>query len=318
MRCIDVFNGDADGLCALRQMRLAEPAASLLVTGVKRDIGLLERVHAGAGDVVTVLDVSLERNRAGLLRLLASGARVRYYDHHHAGEVPEHPRLEAHVDASGGLCTAMIVDRLLGGRFRAWAVAAAFGDGLDEAALELGARVPLGPHALEQLRELGRSLNYNAYGETEADLHVPPAALYRALAGYDDPLRFAIEDPLYTRLDAGRRADLASASEVQPHWTGAAGAVYVLPEADWSRRVSGTLAHQLAARRRHGAIAVLTPRREGGLLVSVRVAARARGAADEFCRGFAGGGGRREAAGIDRLPRAELEDFVRRFAAAFR
>ena len=318
VRHIDVFNGDADGLCALRQLRLAEPAAALLVTGVKRDIGLLGRVRAGAGDLVTVLDVSLDRNRAGLQRLLAGGARVRYYDHHYAGEVPAHPGLEAHLDASGGLCTAMIVDRRLGGRFRTWAVAAAFGDGLDQAALDLGATLPLGPHALEQLRELGRSLNYNAYGESEADLHVPPAALYRTLAGYDDPLRFAIEDPLCARLDAGRRDDLAAAGAVQPYWTGLAGAAYVLPDADWSRRVSGTLAHQLAGQRAHGAVAVLTPRRDGGWMASVRVAAGGRGAADAFCRGFPGGGGRREAAGIDRLPPAQLDDFVKRFAAAFR
>ena len=42
-RAIDVFNGDADGLCALHQLRLAEPLADAqLVTGVKRDIALLD------------------------------------------------------------------------------------------------------------------------------------------------------------------------------------------------------------------------------------------------------------------------------------
>ena len=58
MRRIDVFNGDADGLCALRQLRLAEPAASELVTGVKRDIALLERAEvgrAGPGDLVSLV-----------------------------------------------------------------------------------------------------------------------------------------------------------------------------------------------------------------------------------------------------------------------
>ncbi len=45
----DVFNGDADGLCALHQLRLAKPAAAELITGVKSDIALLHRVHAGAG-----------------------------------------------------------------------------------------------------------------------------------------------------------------------------------------------------------------------------------------------------------------------------
>ena len=48
-RLFDVFNGDADGLCALHQLRLAEPADSELVTGPKRDISLLKRVNAAAG-----------------------------------------------------------------------------------------------------------------------------------------------------------------------------------------------------------------------------------------------------------------------------
>ena len=42
----DVFNGDADGICALLQLRLEEPLVSTRITGIKRDIALLERVHA--------------------------------------------------------------------------------------------------------------------------------------------------------------------------------------------------------------------------------------------------------------------------------
>ena len=33
MKFYDVFNGDADGLCALHQLRLAEPRDAVLVTG---------------------------------------------------------------------------------------------------------------------------------------------------------------------------------------------------------------------------------------------------------------------------------------------
>ena len=61
MPLIDVFNGDADGLCALHQLRLADPADSELVTGPKRDISLLKRVQARAGDRITVLDLTLAR-----------------------------------------------------------------------------------------------------------------------------------------------------------------------------------------------------------------------------------------------------------------
>src|SRR6185312_14929592 len=80
MRSYDVFNGDADGICALHQLRLADPVDSELVTGLKRDIELLKAVPAERGDVVTVLDVSLDRNRAALAALLERGVRVRYFD----------------------------------------------------------------------------------------------------------------------------------------------------------------------------------------------------------------------------------------------
>jgi len=316
MRRIDVFNGDADGLCALRQLRLAEPAKSELVTGVKRDIALLARVQAGAGDLVSVLDVSLERNRAALLGLLERGARVRYFDHHYAGEIPSHPGLEARIDASPGVCTSILVDRHLGGRFRAWAVAAAFGDGLDQSAMDLGATIPLGAAELEKLRELGRSLNYNAYGETEADLLVPPAKLYGVLARYDDPLQFVAAGGLYDRLNKGRHEDLEAAAEVAPRWSAAGGMVLVLPDAPWSRRVSGTLANHLAGLHRGQAVAVLAPR-GAGYVVSLRIPAGARRGADEFCRDYPGGGGRKEAAGIDLLPAAGLDDFVNRFTSNY-
>ena len=110
------FNGDADGLCALQQLRLAGGPPGPLVTGVKRDIALLERVAAVPGDHCTVLDVSLDVNRAGLLSLLAGGVSVRYFDHHFTGEVPRHPALETHLDLSPQVCTSLLVDRFLDGQ----------------------------------------------------------------------------------------------------------------------------------------------------------------------------------------------------------
>ena len=57
----DVFNGDTDGIFAWHQLRLAHPRDATLVTGVKRDVGLVGRVEAGEGDLVTVMDVSNAR-----------------------------------------------------------------------------------------------------------------------------------------------------------------------------------------------------------------------------------------------------------------
>ena len=139
MNLIDVFNGDADGLCALHQLRLVHPAESLLVTGVKRDTRLLQKVRAGPGDCVTVLDISLDQNRDALLGLLERGIEVQYFDHHYAGSIPEHPHLKACIDSDPQVCTSMLVDRQLSGAARVWAVVAAFGDNLGESALQLAA-----------------------------------------------------------------------------------------------------------------------------------------------------------------------------------
>ena len=58
MKCYDVFNGDADGIISLVQLRLAEPRDAKLITGRKRDIKLLSRLDVKQGDQVTVLDIS--------------------------------------------------------------------------------------------------------------------------------------------------------------------------------------------------------------------------------------------------------------------
>jgi hypothetical protein len=266
---------------------------------------------------VTVLDLSLERNRGALLALLERGVQVRYFDHHVAGEIPAHPGLQAVIDSSSGLCTSLLVDRHLGGRYAAWAVTGAFGDGLDQAALDLGARLALGPAALETLRELGRDLNYNAYGETEADLLIAPAQLFRSLCEYEQPLRFAAESRICRQLHAQRIADLEAAGAVEAYRSARGAEVFVLPDAPWSRRVIGVFANQRAALDPRRAVAVIVPRRSGDLVVSVRVPEDARLSADAFCRAFPGGGGRRGAAGIDRLAPAGLEPFVRRFAEAY-
>jgi len=317
MADIDVFNGDADGMCSLRQLRLAEPADSLLVTGPKRDIALLDRVRAGPGDVVTVLDISLERNRAALLALLARGARVRYFDHHFAGEVPSHPHLETVLDASPESCTSVLVDRHLGGRFRAWAVVGAFGDNLDEVALRLGGSLALGAAELEKLRELGRSLNYNAYGGSESDLLVRPERLYGLLAKYEDPLKFAAGERIFRRLRAAMHADLKAAMSVSPHWSGERAVAYLLPDRPSSRRVLGVFANHLARIEPRRAHAVFAPTSNGAYIVSLRVPEAGETSADAFCREFPSGGGRRTAAGIDDLPEERLKEFIERFAASF-
>ena len=314
----DVFNGDADGLCALQQLRLAEPAPdAVLVTGVKRDIRLLERVEPAAGDRITVLDVSLDVNRDALARALEAGASVRYADHHFAGEIPEHPALETHVDTSPETCTGLVVDGLLDGAHRAWAVAAAFGDNLLVAARAAAGPLGLDAASLERLRELGTLLNYNGYGATLEDLHFDPAELSRRLRPYADPLEFAAGDDAFAALEAGYADDRARVDALDPERSSAASALYVLPDAAWARRIGGVWANELAQAHPGRAHALLTGRADGGYVVSVRAPIEARTGADELCRQFDTGGGRKAAAGINRLPEAEVERFAAALAARY-
>ncbi len=318
MANFDVFNGDADGICALHQLRLAEPCGdATLVTGVKRDIGLLKRVPAQANDRVTVLDISLDRNREALHTLLARGVKVVYVDHHYAGEIPSHPALHAVIDPSPATCTSLLVDKMLAGRFRAWAVAAAFGDGLPDSARLAATPLNLSEAQLSMLRALGECLNYNAYGDSEADLFFHPAELYRRLHDYQDPFEFIATESVFTLCNKAIRQTWgwrwrSSRNEVCP-----GSSVYQLPDQPWARRVSGVFGNRLAQDEPGLAHAVLTKNASGGYLVSVRAPRERPSGADELCRQFESGGGRKAAAGINHLPENELARFLTSFRAAF-
>ncbi|HSS37953.1 MAG TPA: DHH family phosphoesterase [Polyangia bacterium] len=321
-----VFNGDADGLCALQQLRLADDGAGraiagALVTGVKRDIALLARVAPVPGDSCTVLDVSLDVNRAALLALLEAGVSVEYFDHHFAGDIPAHPGLAAHIDLAPNVCTSILVDRHLEGRCRVWAAVGAFGDSLNDEGRALAAAAGVSGPGAEQLRAIGVAVNYNAYGESVADLHVPPVDLAEEMLRFPDPLEMAERSALFRRVADGFRADMALAGRVQPARRAAGAVLFVLPDAAWSRRVSGTLANDLAKAHAGDAVALLSPRSSeagGGYVVSIRVPRDARISAEAFCRRFPTGGGRRTAAGINHLPADALDDFGAAFESEFR
>jgi hypothetical protein len=313
----DVFNGDADGILALHQLRLAEPIESTLITGVKRDIGLLKKIEPRAGDEINALDIAVEKNIVALTSMLEKGVKVRWFDHHNPGELPVHPNFQAKIDTSAEVCTSLLVDHYLAGQYRIWAVAAAFGDNLHAAAR--AAAVPLGltDAQLDQLRELGECINYNGYGDSLDDLHFHPADLYRQLHAYRDPFAFMHEAPAFQTLSAGYAADMARARACQPMQARCSGAIFLLPDAAWARRVSGVYANDLATTYPDRAHAMLTRAPKGHYVVSVRAPLNNKSGADELCKCFDTGGGRKAAAGINVLPEAHLSDFVAAFFAAW-
>ncbi len=316
MTAYDIFNGDADGLFALHQLRLAQPRSATLVTGVKRDIALLSRVPAQSGDHLTVLDIGLSENVDSLRAALDAGASCCWFDHHFSGEVPLHPLLETHIHHSPNTCTALIVDGHVGGMYRAWAVSAAFGDNVPGAAIAAARALCLTPERIDALAELGRLVNYNAYGDSVDELHVHPERLFRNVQPYADPFDFIAAEACMTQLREGYREDLERARAVSPLWQDATHLAIALPDAPWARRVSGTFANELARAAPGRAHAVMT-RRNGDLTVSIRAPMTRPQGADVLARTFHSGGGRAGAAGINRLPDERLGEFLSAFRAAF-
>ncbi len=314
---IDVFNGDADGICALHQLRLAQPLDSLLVTGIKRDISLLSKVSASMGDTITVLDISLDKNREALNVLLDAGADIIYFDHHFAGEIPVHPQLQTIIDTQPATCTSLLVNDALNGKHLAWAVTAAFGDNMFESALHASEPLNLSKGNIELLKTLGTCINYNGYGSSLDDLFYHPAELYKKIKPYKDPFDFIKFDDAYNILLNGYKDDMSKASAIKHESNTAMGTVFILPDEKWARRVSGIYGNDLAQQHPDKAHAVLTSKGEGVYQVSVRAPLKTKTGADALCRQFETGGGRQAAAGINELPVSELDNFVNTFQQHF-
>ncbi len=311
MTHIDIFNGDADGICALTQLRNADPKESTLITGVKRDIALVAKAVVASGDCITALDISFDKNREGVVKALEAGASIFYVDHHFAGDIPESDRLTTIIDPDPNVCTSILVNKHLEGKFVEWAVAGAFGDNLKASARQLAKPLGLSEEKLGLLENLGVYMNYNGYGSSLEDLHFSPSELFELVRRHETPFAFvegARES--FQKLESGYKEDMASAEAVQPERATASSAVFILPNEAWARRVSGVYSNDLANAHPSRAHAVLTERPDDTYLVSVRAPLENKTGADALCRKFPTGGGRAAAAGINALPADQLEEFI--------
>lgn len=318
MSTIDVFNGDADGICALHQLRLAYPRPEAhLVTGVKRDIKLLDRLADVRGSDVTVLDISLDRNRDTLVQLLDRDNRVLYIDHHYSGDIPGGANLETHIDPQPQTCTSLIVDKLLHGKYRTWAIVGAYGDNLDETAEGVADSLKLPLDQRARLKETGILLNYNGYGATIGDLFFAPDELYLKVREYSDPLVFYDDSPALAKLKAGYEQDMRRAAQNEPVEQSASARLFQLPGESWARRVAGVFSNILARQEPDKAHSLIIANSDDTLRISVRAPLNNRTGADTLCRRFPTGGGRAAAAGINNLPPDQIESFIRTFLDHF-
>ena len=308
----DVFNGDADGIIALLQLRFAEPKEVKLISGVKRDIKLLDNVPVADADSVTVLDISMEKNKSALSDLLSNKVPVFYCDHHRAGDIPQSKYLESLINLDAEVCTSLLINDKLNGQYVSWAIAAAFGDNLVSTANQLAQETGLSKEQTEFLKELGILINYNGYGGSLTDLHIEPTVLYKKLLNYPNPFDL-LNDPNspYFLLKKGYEQDVTHTKTLEAIYSDSVCRVYELPDEAWARRISGVFSNELANEQPQAAHAVLTLNpNKNDYTVSVRAPLENRFGADEVCCQFATGGGRKAAAGINALPIAEKQHFI--------
>jgi len=310
----DVFNGDADGICALIQLRLDRPLASRLITGIKRDIQLLDKFTVTSGDRITVLDISLQTNSVRVKEFLNQGAHIFYVDHHQPGDIPKHPHLKTLINTDSAICTSLLVNQYLNGKYPLWAITAAFGDNLNHSAEQLAATLNLSQTELETLKNLGIYINYNGYGGCIDDLHFAPDRLYREMAEFQSPFDFIGGNrDIFTQLEQGYREDMANAQRLVPEYQSDAVAVFILPDTAWARRVNGVFGNFLANLHPSRAHAVITHNKDNDYQVGVRAPLSNKTGADELCSAFPTGGGRKAAAGINHLPGDQLSIFIKKF-----
>ena len=272
------FNGDADGICSMIQWGLVHGIEGIRVTGVKRDIELLERVHPVHGDEIIVMDISLARNHSRATELCGNGFKITWFDHHLAGDPIN--GMEANIDTSSNICTAKIVESYLQVESD-WAHVALHGDGLSE-------------HSSKpEYKELGELLNYNGYGADLSDLHFHPEKLLMQCLESNTPEQF-MSTPAFMKLQRGFAEDMSNAESIEN-----VDGIYLLPNEAWARRVVGVMAHRINAQGSGPHVIAID---KGDTL---QVSMRGESGIGELCAIF-GGGGRATAGGIDALPKGEI------------
>lgn len=312
----DLFNGDADGICALQQLRLVDPKASRLITGIKRDINLFAQIKPVKDDNITALDISFDKNREGVQQAIDIGAKVFYADHHYPGELINSKNLDLHIDTDANTCTSLIINQYLNDAHYLWAITGTYGDNLFASAETLADRFNLSSQDRADLKQLGICLNYNGYGFTLDDLVYHPAELFKQVQEYPNPLDY-IRTEHYQKLLHAYQTDLDHVQHLSPRAEQTNGAVFMLPNEPWARRVNGVFSNDLAHEYPMRAHAVLVECGADCYRVSVRAPLNNKTGADELCRQFESGGGRKAAAGINQLKNNELERFNQLFFEAF-
>ena len=303
-RALDVCAGDADALCAVLQWRLHEPKAAQMVSGPLCATASLGRFQLLPGDDVLVCNVPFNSQPAPGMSGPIGNARVQYLDCRGQAPGDSSPYSKAGHSTDAKVCTSLLVNHLLQGKFGGWALVGAYGSqvqqGVNAHALQLG----FSAGARKRLQRLGEVITYNAEVIHPRYLYAEPATLYARLLRYDDPLEFLQSESLADELDELRQSDLQTGLAWKPYWRDAHASVYVLPDEAWAARVARYLKSRLAILDPERAIAVLSPAGTGSYRAAVQPGLMVRNAVTP------------KKWLIEHLPMNEVDNFVGAFSAS--
>lgn len=260
---------------------------------------------------ITVLDVSFDKNVDGVKQVLEVCRNLFYCDHHKADELFEHEKLIANIHTEPTVCTGLLLNAYLKDKYPLWAIAAAYGDGLDHVAARHAKRLQINERQQNQLKKLGVLVNYNGYGSSVEDLHFDPAELFASLANYHTPLDIIQDrESPFLQLEQGYIDDMSKVESSENISANDNLIALLLEDAAWARRISGTYGNQLAAQHPEKPVIIASHNVEGTLTISLRAPKNNPYGASTICSQFATGGGREGAAGINSLPNSEINTFI--------
>lgn len=312
----DIFNGDADGIVSLHQYRMHFPVKKPeLVTSMKRDVELLRHMRLVKHSRLTVFDISHKTNEVHVQGILSNNNRIVWFDHHDVGMVYPSNMFRLTFDTSSDVCTNMLVDSYVDGLYRPWTIVGAYGDNLHEQAAALNPG--FNDKKMYHLREIGETLNYNGYGNVETDLTVHPKDVYLDLSKYESPFDYRRKSEVYDQIHTQKCADhheLKNSEILHESWTGK---VVLLPDSKASVRYSGIYSNQLSTDNPNSAFLILTTVGDDNYRVSIRAPKKRPHGASSLANNFETGGGREKAAGINHLPKNQLNKLIDLFEQQF-
>jgi len=315
MKYYDFFNGDADGIISLHQYRMHYPKDSILYTGVKRDVELLRHCTKIENSKFTIFDISLLSNKVHVDIILSNGNTIRWFDHHEPGNKELGENFEIFVNADPNCCTNILVDKYVDGLYRPWTICGAYGDNLHEQADKLNPN--FSKDSMLKLKEVGETLNYNGYGNTESDLTIHPKDVYLDIKNYESPFEYRTKSEVYNKIFTQMKSDESELSSSEILHESETGKVILLPNTKASIRFSGIYSNKQTTDNSDKAFAILTEINEDNYRVSIRSPKNNPYGASTLALSFPTGGGREKAAGINELPKVELKKFVEKFEEVY-